>query len=213
MNLINHIFSRVMKRNLYKDKMLKDPFRQFRSWFYFVKRLKIIPFYDRMTLSTVSKDGVPNSRIVLLKAIDNKGFIFFTNYNSNKSKDIQSNPNASILFYWPLIERQIRINGLIEKVSVEESESYFKTRARKSQIGAWASKQSCVILSKKDFVNQITKYTEKYKNKSIPCPPFWGGYRLIPSSFEFWQARINRLHDRFLYTIKNKNWIIKRLSP
>lgn len=213
MNLLDYIFSRIMKRNLYKNNMLKDPFRQFKKWFFFVKRLKIIPFYDRMTLSTVSKGGVPNSRIVLLKAIDNKGFIFFTNYKSNKSIDIQLNPNASLLFYWPLIERQVRINGRIEKVSVEESESYFKTRPRKSQIGAWASKQSCVIHSKKDFEDQIIKYTEKYKNKTIPCPPIWGGYRLVPSSFEFWQARVNRLHDRFLYTIKNKNWIIKRLSP
>ncbi|MBT7896019.1 MAG: pyridoxamine 5'-phosphate oxidase [Flavobacteriales bacterium] len=164
-------------------------------------------------LSTISKEGTPSSRIVLLKTMDKQGFVFFTNYKSNKSLDIQENPNVSLLFYWPLIERQVRITGKIEKVSLEESQNYFKTRSRKSKIGAWASKQSSVIHSKKDFQDQIARYTKKYKNKTIPCPLFWGGYRLIPSSFEFWQARVNRLHDRFIYTIKNKTWTINRLSP
>ena len=213
MNLINHIFSRVMKRNLYKNKMLKDPFTQFEKWFYFVKRLKIIPFYDRMGLSTISKEGIPTSRIVLLKTIDSKGFVFFTNYKSNKSIDIQLNPNASLLFYWPLIERQVRINGSVEKTSRKDSKEYFRTRPRKSQIGAWASEQSSILDCRKDFENRILKYTEKYRGKDVPCPPYWGGYRLVPTSFDFWQARMNRLHDRFSYIINNNEWVVNRLSP
>lgn len=213
MNLVNHIFSRVFKRNLCKDMMLKDPFLQFEKWFCFVKRLKVIPSYNRMVLSTISKEGTPSSRVVLLKKMDTLGFVFFTNYKSKKSLDIKENPNVSLLFYWPLIERQVRITGKIEKISIEESQGYFKTRSRKSKIGAWASKQSSVIQSKKYFENQIAFYTKKYKNKTIPCPLFWGGYRLIPSSFEFWQARVNRLHDRFIYTIENNTWTINRLSP
>ena len=213
MSLLGFVFSKIMGRELNKSEMLEDPFIQFRKWYQFAKRIKIIPFYNRMVLSTVRKDRLPSSRVVLLKMFDNRGFVFFTNYRSNKAIDIQNNAATSILFYWPLIERQVRINGSVEKTSRKDSKEYFRTRPRKSQIGAWASEQSSILDCRKDFENRILKYTEKYRGKDVPCPPYWGGYRLVPTSFDFWQARMNRLHDRFSYIINNNEWVVNRLSP
>lgn len=213
MNLINKICSQLMRRELKKSDLHLDPFIQFYDWYKLTKRIKIIPFYNRMVLSTVDKQGHPSSRVVLLKSFDKNGFVFFTNYNSEKSVDIDNNSNVSILFYWPLIERQIRINGVVEKISTEDSKEYFKTRSRKSQLGAWASKQSKLLVNREDFENRIAKYDLKYKDLEVPCPSHWGGYRLIPKYYDFWQARMNRLHDRFSYTITGCEWSVNRLSP
>jgi pyridoxamine 5'-phosphate oxidase len=199
------------KSSLSVSSVNKDPFKQFDKWMLEVLRSG---FYEpnAMTIATADKNGKPSARVVLLKGIDNTGFLFFTNYKSEKGKDIEQNPYGSLLFYWDKLERQVRIDGKLEKVSKEESEAYFNTRPYKSRLGAWASKQSTVIESRSVIVKEFLKYMVKFRNH-VPLPDYWGGYRLIPDSFEFWQGRPNRLHDRIRYTKLKKQWKIERLSP
>lgn len=199
------------KSSLSVSSVSKDPFKQFDKWMLEMLRSG---FYEpnAMTLATASKQGKPSVRVVLLKGIDNNGFLFFTNYKSKKGKEIEENPYGSLLFYWDKLERQVRIDGKIEKVTKEESESYFKTRPYKSRLGAWASKQSTVIESRSVIVKEFLKFMVKFRNH-VPLPDYWGGYRLVPESFEFWQGRPNRLHDRINYTKTKKQWKIERLSP
>lgn len=196
---------------LLKSTVDKNPIKQFAKW-YEVALKSGITEPTAMTLATASKAGVPSARTVLLKGYDEKGYLFFTNYESRKGKELSENPFAELLFYWMDLHKQVRISGKVEKVTREESEKYFKTRPLNSQIGAWASKQSEVIPDREFLEQKYREYSEKYK-EDIPLPPFWGGFRLIPERFEFWQGRENRLHDRICYLKKNGDWEIVRLAP
>ncbi|NQZ59902.1 MAG: pyridoxamine 5'-phosphate oxidase [Lentisphaeraceae bacterium] len=172
------------------------------------------PEPNAMNLATADKSGRPSSRIVLLKSVDKKGFVFFTNYNSRKARELDENPFASLCFIWLEYGRQIRIEGRVEKVSTEESDAYFASRPRQSQIGAWASRQSQQIEHKLDFEKRIAKYTLKFGISTIPRPDFWGGFRLIPDHIEFWQKKDFRLHERRLFTrLDDEEWQLKRLYP
>jgi len=166
-----------------------------------------------MTLATINREHFPSSRIVYLRDWDIKGFIFFTNFDSNKGQEIRSNNKASLLFYWPELERQVRIWGIIEKVEDEISDAYFKNRPKGSQAGAWVSEQSKEIIGRASLEKKHKAFLLKTENKIIPRPEFWGGYRLTPIMFEFWQGRENRLHDRYLYKKSGENWEIKQLAP
>ena len=164
-------------------------------------------------LSTVSVENKPSSRVVLLKSVNEKGFTFFTNYKSDKSLDIQNNPNVSLNFYWPELERQVRITGIAEQISPKDSDEYFKNRPRESQIGAWLSHQSTSIGLYYDFMDTLNKLESSFKGKDIERPLHWGGYCIIPSKIEFWQGRPSRLHDRLLYEFDENVWNKKRLAP
>ncbi|MFP4288572.1 MAG: pyridoxamine 5'-phosphate oxidase [Bacteroidales bacterium] len=189
-----------------------DPFRQFSDWLG-IAIDSGLPEPNAMVLSTASITQGVSSRTVLLKELDSKGFVFFTNYNSRKAQEIESNPYGSLLFLWLELERQVRIGGKIEKVSEKESDRYFNTRPRESQLGAWSSDQSAVIPDKKTLTDNFRKMEEQFKGKPIPRPDFWGGYRLTPIKMEFWQGQPGRMHDRLLYILTGKTWEIKRLSP
>lgn len=167
-----------------------------------------------MTLATASKDGFPSARIVLLKGFTELGFVFYTNYESQKGRELAENPRATLLFYWSALERQVSISGNVSKVSREESEAYFGTRPFGSRCGAWASNQSQVIPNRDVLDQRLEQLLASYKDKPIPTPPYWGGYCVAPVRFEFWQGRPNRLHDRFRYSrLSSSEWRIERLSP
>jgi pyridoxamine 5'-phosphate oxidase len=189
-----------------------DPFRQFAVW---IKEAleSHEPDPNAMILSTVTNDGRPSSRVVLLKQFNENGFDFFTNYNSKKGSAIEQNPLGSLLFFWPKPERQIRIEGKLIKISTEESDSYFLSRPKQSQIAAWASPQSTIIPNRKTLKDWFEELEEIHLRQEIKRPPHWGGYRLIPDLFEFWQGRKNRLHDRIEYVLVKGNWNIHRLAP
>lgn len=197
---------------LSKASVNKDPFVQFNNWFSEIVDAKIID-PSAMVLATVAETNMPSARIVLLKEVDEKGFVFFTNYLSRKAKDLGTNPNASLLFYWKEMDRQLRIEGIIEKVKTKISEDYFHTRPRESQISAWVSKQSSIIPDRNFLEKKYNELDEKFGNDEIPLPDYWGGYRLIPEYFEFWQGRESRLHDRICYREEKGNWKIFRLAP
>ena len=161
----------------------------------------------------MSVENKPSSRVVLLKSVNEKGFTFFTNYKSNKSLDIQKNPNVSLIFYWPELERQVRITGIAEQISPKDSDEYFKNRPRESQMGAWLSHQSTSIGLYYDFMDTLNKLESTFKGKDVERPLHWGGYCIIPSKIEFWQGRPSRLHDRLLYEFDENVWNKKRLAP
>ena len=208
---IQNIRRQYSKSTLSVSSVNKNPFKQFEKWFREVLNSGFLE-PNAMTLATASSAGKPSARIVLLKGFDESGFIFFTNYKSKKGKDIEKNPYGCLLFYWDKLERQVRIEGKIVKASKAESEEYFNTRPYKSRVGAWASKQSSVIEGRSAIVKEFLKYALKFRN-NVPLPDVWGGYRLVPDSFEFWQGRPNRLHDRVRYSKNNKTWKIERLAP
>lgn len=191
-----------------------DPIEQFARWFEFTKKHKL-PQYNSMALATASKKGKPSVRMVLLKEYDQSGFVFFTNYESQKSKEILQNPYCSLVFYWHEIDRQIRVEGSAQKLSMEKSVAYFQSRPKDSQIGAWASEQSQILSSRATLLTRSKALSEKYKDQPIlPLPPFWGGFIITPVQFEFWINRQDRLHDRFRYSqTQNQEWIIQRLNP
>jgi len=199
-------------KELTKDGIDSNPFMQFTRWFDELLKTDFIN-PNAMILATSSKTGIPSVRTVLLKKFDDNGFVFYTNYESRKARDLFANPNAEILFLWLELERQVRISGTVEKASEKESKDYFHTRPTDSQIGAWASKQSSVIPNREFLEKKYKEFSEKFKNGTIPLPPFWGGFRLIPKEFEFWQGRESRLHDRICYRKNNDEWEIVRLSP
>ena len=172
-----------------------------------------VPEPHAMTLATVDETGMPYQRTVLLKYYDSHGFVFFTNYGSRKAKQIAANPRVSLLFPWITLERQVIIQGTVEKISTAESLKYFTSRPRESQIGAWVSNQSEVITSRKFLMQKLAEIKEKFSHGEIPLPSFWGGYRVVPQMIEFWQGGPARLHDRFLYRRDADLWIIERLSP
>ena len=188
------------------------PLEQFQKWFDEAVLSDLLE-PNALLLSTVSKEGKPSARIVLLKGLDN-GFKFYTNYLSRKGSELMENPSACITFFWAELERQVRIEGKIEKLSSEESDTYFQSRPKGSQIGAWTSNQSMVIENREVLVEREKYLIEKFGNNPIPRPPHWGGYRLVPTYVEFWQGRPSRLHDRIAYTlVENGAWKIERLSP
>ncbi len=198
------------KNALLEANVARNPIEQFKIWF--DEALKIqIKEPNAMCLSTIKNDR-PSSRIVLLKGIDS-GFIFFTNYLSNKGNEIAQNNFAAINFFWVELERQVRIEGIIEKVSEVESNEYFISRPRGSQIGAWVSEQSKIVENREILEEKLIELEKEFEEKPIQRPTYWGGYRLIPDKIEFWQGRPNRLHDRVLYSIEENNWRIERLSP
>lgn len=189
-----------------------DPFEQFGHWFEEAMNADQ-PDVEAMTLATISGSGRVSGRVVLLKGFDPAGFVFYTNYDSNKSKALVENPVAALTFYWHTLNRQIRIEGVVEKVSRQESEEYFRTRPRGSQLGAWASPQSEEISNRAELEKRLTEIEARFGDDEIPCPPFWGGWRLQPDQIEFWQGRESRLHDRIVYKKQNGAWRILRLAP
>jgi pyridoxamine 5'-phosphate oxidase len=201
-----------MKATLSEDKVEKEPFSQFGIWWDEALRAEIDEV-NAMTLATVSAGDRPSARIVLLKGYDSKGFVFYTNYQSRKGRDLEMYPQASLLFFWKELERQVRIDGPCEKVSEAESDEYFLSRPEGSRIGAWASPQSQVIASRDVLDQQIIALENRFQGMSIPRPPHWGGYRVKPDQVEFWQGRPSRLHDRILYTRTATGWQINRLAP
>ena len=191
----------------------RDPIKQFQAWFNDAVAAKL-PLPEAMNLATATPEGRPSSRVVLLKQVDENGFVFFTNYHSAKAQQLESNPYAALVFYWPQLDRQVRIEGKVERTSVAESAEYFQTRPRESQIGAWASPQSSVITGRDVLEERAKELEEYYRDREIECPGHWGGYRLRPDRIEFWKNRVGRLHDRILYErTADGAWAIKRLAP
>lgn len=200
------------KGGLEEHQIPDSPFILFNEWFLQAGELGVLE-PNAMVISTVSADNKPSSRVVLLKGIEDGGFIFYTNYESRKGKELEHNPYISVLFYWPEAERQIRIEGKVSKISTETSKAYFVSRPRESQLGAWASAQSSIIQGRHSIEESYQHYLDQYEGKEIPLPDFWGGYIIHPSSFEFWQGRPSRLHDRMKYNKQQDSWHIVRLSP
>ena len=190
-----------------------DPIEQFRAWFAAALAADIRDV-NAMSLATATPEGKPSVRIVLLKGVDKRGFSFFTNYDSEKGRELEANPRAALAFYWVKHERQIRISGPVERTSREDSAAYFHSRPPGSRLGAWASRQSEKIDSRKILDARLAQMTERFEDGEIPLPPHWGGYRVMPEQIEFWQGRPNRLHDRFLCTRRaDGTWQIDRLAP
>jgi len=200
------------QQGLLEADMDKDPIRQFERWFQQALEGGIEE-PNAMSLATVSPEGQPYQRTVLLKFFDARGFVFYTNYGSRKSKQIEANPRVSLLFFWKELHRQVHITGRAEKVSRVESLRYFASRPRGSQLGAWVSAQSQIIQSRSLLMAQFEKIKEKFAQGEVPLPDFWGGYRIVPSSLEFWQGRANRLHDRLIYEANGDRWELSRMSP
>lgn len=196
-----------------KSNTNKNPFEQFKIWFQDILQIEL-PLPNAMTLATTTTSGKPSARIVLLKGITGKGFIFYTNYNSKKGKEIAQNPYAALLFYWPPLHRQIRIEGKISKASPTLSQSYFQSRPKDSQVTAMASPQSDIIKDDAPLQIEIEKIQQEFKDQDqLPLPKNWGGYLLTPTLFEFWQGQPNRLHDRIQYSLLENEWKIDRLAP
>jgi pyridoxamine 5'-phosphate oxidase len=198
--------------SLHESDVAANPVEQFTHWWNDAVNSEVVEV-NAMTLATATKDGKPSARIVLLKGFDEKGFVFFTSYESNKGKVLAENPYAALIFFWKEIERQVRIEGEVEKISPQESDAYFFSRPEGSRIGAWASPQSSIIENREMLEKNVKHYAEEFKN-SIPRPPHWGGYRVMPLKIEFWQGRSNRLHDRIQYTkTVVGSWKAERLAP
>lgn len=200
-------------RTLEEDEVADNPIKQFSSWWDDALKSEIDEV-NAMTLATADQDGMPSARIVLLKAFDEKGFVFFTNYNSQKGVQLAQNNRVCLVFFWKELERQVRITGFAEKISTEENIAYFNSRPDGSKIGAWASPQSLVVAGKAWLKETFDYYLERFKHGEIPKPPHWGGYRVMPVKIEFWQGRPNRLHDRIQYVKQQDGtWKIERLAP
>jgi pyridoxamine 5'-phosphate oxidase len=198
---------------LCEDDLDSDPIRQFALWFEEAQQSGN-PESNAAALATATPEGRPSARMVLLRGADERGFSFFTNYESRKARELEANPYAALVFFWHELERQVRIEGRTERVSAEESDRYFHSRPRGARIGAWASPQSQVIASRDFLDTQYSETESRHPDETIPRPPNWGGYRLIPDSLEFWQGRPNRLHDRLRYTRRGDGtWVIERLAP
>jgi pyridoxamine 5'-phosphate oxidase len=199
---------------LNKADLVESPLQQFQSWFEEAQAARDIVLPDAMTLATAAKDGRPAARIVMLRGYDERGFVFFTSTESPKASELSENPRGELLFYWEKLERQVRIAGMAAEVSHEEAETYFQSRPKAHQLAALASEQSQVIDSREALESRFDELREEYRDNDIPMPPFWGGYRLSPDTFEFWQGHPSRLHDRFRYTRQPDGvWLIERLAP
>ena len=195
-----------------KQDLDPDPLRQFQNWFEQAAATEFLA--EAMALATSSAEGIPSVRMVLFKGLSDVGVEFFTNFQSPKCHEMDVNPHAAVVFWWQKLRRQVRFEGVVEKLSDDRSDEYFRTRPRGSQIGAWASEQSAIIADRKELTKKIRFYQAKFRGKKVPRPPFWGGYQLIPSSVEYWQEGSYRLHDRLRYQrSEDGNWTIDRLSP
>jgi pyridoxamine 5'-phosphate oxidase len=211
-NIVADIRKDYMLKSLLETDVADNPFSQFSQW-WDEAVLSEITEVNAMTLATSTSNGFPSARIVLLKGFSQNGFIFFTNYNSAKGKVLAENPRAALIFFWKELERQVRIEGDVSKISAEESDVYFNSRPEGSKIGAWASPQSERIESREVIEQRVTEFTTKFKEEPIQRPPHWGGYAVQPLKVEFWQGRRSRLHDRIQYTLIDDNWSIERLAP
>lgn len=201
------------RQGLSEAEVARDPFEQFQVWFEQALAAQV-PEANAMTLATATAAGMPSARIVLLKGYDQQGFVFFTNYESHKGQELAQNPQAALVFWWAELERQVRVAGTVAKVSEQESDAYFYSRPTGSRLGAWASQQSQVISDREVLEHRLQALTQQYQDQEIPRPSHWGGYRVQPSTIEFWQGRPNRLHDRLCYVRQaDGSWRIERLSP
>jgi pyridoxamine 5'-phosphate oxidase len=189
-----------------------DPIELFATWFQAAQDAGIL-LPESVALATASPDGEPSARMVLLKHADSTGFVFFTNYGSQKSRELDANPRAALCFHWAVLQRQVRVTGVVARVTADESSAYFATRARGSQIGAWASKQSQELERREDLERRVQDLELEFAGREVPPPPFWGGYRLSPERIEFWQGRADRLHDRLVFTRAPGGWTASRLYP
>ncbi len=200
------------QRELTRKDLKNDPFKQFEEWFELA--CEVVQFDpNAMSMCSVDADKRPYTRTVLLKSFDEGGFVFYTNYESRKARHMDANPEVSLLFFWRELGRQIGIRGSVEKLTAAESLKYFASRPRGSQLGAWVSPQSSTITSRALLKNKFEEIKQKFANKEVPLPSFWGGYRVVPREIEFWQGRDDRLHDRFLYSRDGDDWSLERLAP
>lgn len=200
------------RQGLDEQQLDAHPLKQFAIWFKEVHDAGVLE-PNAMTLATVDASGSPSARIVLLKGIEDRGITFFTNYDSRKGRELADNPHAAVVIYWAEVERQVRIEGTVEKTSREESEYYFHSRPYGSQLGAWVSQQSQPVASRQVLEQRMEELKRQHPEGHVPLPPFWGGYRLLPTSIEFWQGRPSRLHDRLHYLQRDGRWVVERLSP
>jgi pyridoxamine 5'-phosphate oxidase len=209
---LNNIRRQYKLNKLSEETVHKNPFGQFENWFNQVMKIELVE-PNAMILATADKKGKPSVRVVLIKGITNKGITFYSNYKSRKGMELLQNSSAALLFYWRELERQVRIEGKIKKISRAESQKYFDSRPVESRIATWASEQSKEITSREYLENKFDNFEHRFFDKKIPLPPDWGGFRLVPDYFEFWQGRENRLHDRICYKKSNRSWKIFRLAP
>jgi pyridoxamine 5'-phosphate oxidase len=210
---ISHIRRDYMLQKLDEKDLSADPIVQFGAWWDEAIKSEIHDI-NAMTLATATNDGSPSARIVLLKGYDSNGFVFFTNYESEKGKELEMNPQAALCFYWKELERQIRIEGRVSKISTEDSDVYFQSRPLSSRIGAWASPQSSVIENRQVIEQKLMEYENTFGTDFVPRPSHWGGYIVKPFMIEFWQGRSSRLHDRIRYSLQNsQSWVMERLAP
>ncbi len=213
MGIIARVLSiRGLTRGLREEDLTSDPLVLFDRWFRFARTARIF-WPDATALATADADGQPSVRMVLLKSYDERGFVFYTNYESQKGRELDANPRASMVIYWNELVRQVRMTGRVEKLSREESERYFHRRPRGSQIGAWASNQDSTVTSRAELMAKYDQYEKQFAGQPVPLPPYWGGYRVVADQIEFWQGRTYRLHDRFRYTRGANGWSWVRLSP
>ena len=209
---IAHLRREYARARLDERDVDPDPLVQFHKWFDDARRAEL-PEPNAMTLATATPAGVPSARMVLLKAADERGFTFFTDYRSRKGQELEANPHAALVFFWGELERQVRITGTVSRVSREETEAYFRTRPRESRLGAWTSHQSKVLEGRETLEARLREMAARHPGDEVPTPPYWGGYLLKPDALEFWQGRESRLHDRVRYQREAGSWRIERLSP
>lgn len=212
MGNLHEVREEYVKDSLTRDNVHSNPFEQFEMWLKFAQEKEVI-HWNAMTLATTNKAGVPSARTVLLKESTENGFVFYTNYNSDKGQDLIENPNASLLFYWRELERQVKVIGTVEKVPREDSVRYFNSRPIGSRISATISNQSKEVPNREYLEKLYQEFESQHEDKEIECPENWGGFILKPTKFEFWQGRLNRLHDRIAYYQEHNNWETRRLAP
>ncbi len=209
---IAHLREEYRRARLDEADVAADPLAQFQRWFEEARAADVLE-PNAMSLATASADGAPSVRMVLLKEADARGFVFFTDYRSAKSHELAANARAALCFWWGPLQRQVRVTGRVARVSAEESAAYYRTRPRESQLGAWASEQSAVLKGRTELEQRVKALEAEYANADVPAPPTWGGFRLVPESYEFWQGRPGRLHDRLRFRLAGGAWVIERLSP